>query len=154
MLYTGQRRSDAVRMGWQHITGNKIKVRRIKTDVFLQIPVHPTLRAVLAKTPRDNLRFLTTAYGKPFTAAGFGNWFREQRDAAGLPQCSAHGLRKAAARRLAEAGGTNQQIKRSPITRQTKRSPATRPRPTSHGSRSRLRLSSRERSVNITDQKG
>ena len=45
------------------------------------------------------------AYGKPFTAAGFGNWFRDQCDAAGLPaHCAAHGLRKAACRRLAEAG--------------------------------------------------
>lgn len=51
------------------------------------------------------------AQAKPFSAAGFGNWFRECCDDAGLPQCSAHGLRKAAARRLAEAGCTNQQIK-------------------------------------------
>ena len=66
---------------------------------------------MLDATTRDNLTFLTTSFGKPFTAAGFGNWFRDQCDAAGLPQCSAHGLRKAAARRLAEAGCSNQQIK-------------------------------------------
>jgi hypothetical protein len=47
-----------------------------------------------------------TGHGKPFTAAGFGNWFREQCDAAGLPQCSAHGLRKAAAVRHAINGAT------------------------------------------------
>ena len=47
----------------------------------------------------------------PHTAAGFGNWFREQCDAAGLKHCSAHGLRKAASRRLAEAGCTHEQIK-------------------------------------------
>jgi hypothetical protein len=39
-------------------------------------------------------------------AAGFGNWFREQCDLAGLPQCSAHGLRKAGATRAAENGAT------------------------------------------------
>ena len=51
------------------------------------------------------LNFLVTAKGRPFTAAGFGNWFREACDAAGLAKgCSAHGLRKAACRRLAEAG--------------------------------------------------
>jgi len=50
-------------------------------------------------------------YGKPFTANGFGNKMREWCDAAGLPQCSSHGLRKAAARRLAEAGCTHAQIK-------------------------------------------
>jgi integrase len=51
-----------------------------------------------------------TEFGKPFTAAGFGNWFREQCDTANLRHCSAHGLRKAAARRLAEAGCTPHEI--------------------------------------------
>jgi integrase len=40
----------------------------------------------------------------PFTAAGFGNWFRECYKEAGLPHCSFHGLRKAAATRLIDAG--------------------------------------------------
>ncbi|MDD2868458.1 tyrosine-type recombinase/integrase [Neomegalonema sp.] len=111
MLYTGQRRSDAVAMGWQHVSGKRIKVRQQKTDTRLEIPMHPTLQTVMDATPRDNLAFLMTAYGKPFTSAGFGNWFRDRCDEAGLPQCSAHGLRKAAARRLAEAGCSNQQIK-------------------------------------------
>jgi hypothetical protein len=31
-----------------------------------------------------------TEYGKPFTAQGFGLWFRARCDEAGLPQCSAH----------------------------------------------------------------
>jgi integrase len=111
MLYSGQRRSDAVTMGWQHIGGGKIRVRQIKTTTPLLIPVHPALRTVLAATPRDNFTFLVTSHGRPFSVAGFGNWFRDRCDEAGLPQCSAHGLRKAAARRLAEAGCTNQQIK-------------------------------------------
>jgi len=48
--------------------------------------------------------YLITDFGRPFTPAGFGNWFRERCDEAGLPQCSAHGLRKAFLRRMAEAG--------------------------------------------------
>ena len=48
--------------------------------------------------------FLVTEFGKPFTAAGFGNWFRQRCNEAGLPHCSAHGLRKAFLRRMAEAG--------------------------------------------------
>jgi integrase len=48
--------------------------------------------------------FLVTEYGRAFTAAGFGNWFRQRCDDAGLPHCSAHGLRKAFLRRMAEAG--------------------------------------------------
>src|SRR5262245_41986282 len=47
---------------------------------------------------------------QPYTAAGFGNWFRDQCQTAGLRGCSAHGLRKAAARRLAEAGATTHEI--------------------------------------------
>jgi integrase len=39
------------------------------------------------------------------------NWFREQCDAAGLKHRSAHGLRKACARRLAEAGCTHAETK-------------------------------------------
>ncbi|MDP2355219.1 MAG: tyrosine-type recombinase/integrase [Beijerinckiaceae bacterium] len=111
MLCTGQRRSDAVTMGWQHVADNKVAVRQQKTSARLKIRVHRDLQPVLDAAPRDNLTFLVTEYGKPFTAAGFGGWFRDRCDEAGLPQCSAHGLRKAAARRLAEAGCTNQQIK-------------------------------------------
>ena len=69
------------------------------------IPVHPELAVVLEATPSDHLTFLTTAKGKPFSAAGFTNWFRDMCNEAGLPKgTSAHGLRKAACRRLAEAG--------------------------------------------------
>src|SRR5262249_4796474 len=39
-----------------------------------------------------------------------GNWFREQCDMANLRHCSAHGLHKAAARQLAEAGCTKHEI--------------------------------------------
>jgi integrase len=111
LLYTGQRRSDAVGMGRQHIDKDgAIHVRQIKTGANLVIPIHSTLRAIIDATPSEHLTFLTNQYGKPFTPAGFGNWFRERCDEAGLPHCSAHGLRKAAARRLAEAGCTTHEI--------------------------------------------
>jgi hypothetical protein len=51
-----------------------------------------------------DLTFLVTKHGKPFTANGFGNWFRDRCDEARLPQCSAHGLRKAGATIAAENG--------------------------------------------------
>jgi integrase len=55
--------------------------------------------------------FLATSFGKPFSVAGFGNWFRDRCDEAGLPNgISAHGLRKATARRLADLGCTAHQI--------------------------------------------
>ena len=61
------------------------------------------LAQVIDATPSGHLTFLVTEFGKPFTEAGFGNWFREQCDMANLRHCSFHGLRKAASVRLAEA---------------------------------------------------
>ena len=111
LLYTGQRRSDVVRMGWQHIDGNLLSVTQDKTGAFLKVPVHPRLTAAINSMPRTNLTFLLTEAGAPFSAAGFGNWFRDRCNEAGLPHCSAHGLRKACATRLANAGCTPEQIK-------------------------------------------
>ena len=75
------------------------------------IPVLPALKAVLDVLPLDNLSFLVTAQGRPFTPAGFTNWFRDMVREAGLPDgLSPHGLRKATCRRLAEAGCTPHQI--------------------------------------------
>jgi integrase len=109
LLNTAQRRGDVVRMGRQHVRktpdGPLIDVKQQKTGTKVAIPIHPDLQTVLDATPSDHLTFLTTAFGKPFAAAGFTNWFRAACNAAGLPRgTSAHGLRKAAARRLAEAG--------------------------------------------------
>jgi integrase len=110
LLSTGQRRSDVVRMGWQHVRGDEIAVRQEKTDTPLMIPMAAELVTALASVPRTNLTFLMTEKGAPFTAAGFGNWFRDRCNEAGLPQCSAHGLRKLAATRLANAGCSADQI--------------------------------------------
>jgi integrase len=105
LLYTGQRRGDVIRISRQHVRDRKIRVEQQKTGVSLTIPIHSELQNALDRYMSDHLTFLTTARGEPFTAAGFGNWFRKTCDAAGLPKgCSAHGLRKAACRRLAEAG--------------------------------------------------
>jgi integrase len=109
LLYTGQRRSDVVRMGRQHINDGAICVRQQKTGREVWVPVHEALAPIIAEAS-TNLTFLLTHQGKPYTAAGFGNWFRDQCRAAGLHGCSAHGLRKAAARRLAEAGCSTHEI--------------------------------------------
>ena len=110
LLYTGQRRGDVIRMGTQHIRAGTLHVTQEKTGAVLAIPVNADLAAVIAATPSGHLTFLTTRYGGPFTPSAFSDWFREECDAAGLPHCSAHGLRKAAARRLAEAGCTVHEI--------------------------------------------
>ena len=110
MLFSGQRRSDVVKMGRQHVRDGRISVVQQKTGTALSIPLHPALVAVIEATPSEHLTFLTTRHGRPYTSAGFTNWFREACVAAGLAHCSGHGLRKAAARRLAEAGCTANEI--------------------------------------------
>jgi integrase len=110
LLYTGQRRGDVIRMGGQHVRGGTLYVKQEKTGAELAIPMHPDLAAVIAATPSGHLTFLTTTIGGPFAATTFTHWFRRECDKAGLPHCSAHGLRKAAARRLAEAGCTAHEI--------------------------------------------
>ena len=77
----------------------------------IDIPLHPELaRTILATALVGHETFLVTDFGKPFTAAGFGNKFRHWCDQAGLRHCSAHGLRKAMASRLAEHGATPHEI--------------------------------------------
>ena len=110
LLFSAQRRRDVVIMGRQHLRSGYLHIRQHKTGVELAIPLHPQLRAILDATP-TNMTFLTTDAGKPFSAAGFGNLFRDWCNKAGLPKgLSAHGLRKAACRRLAELGCSANQI--------------------------------------------
>ncbi len=110
-LYTGQRRSDVVRMAWTDIAGNAIKVVQLKTGARLTIRFHPELQEILRCWPRSHIAILTTVFGKPFSVAGFGNMMADAINAASLPaRCVPHGLRKAAARRLAEVGCSEKQI--------------------------------------------
>ena len=112
LLYTGCRRGDVVLLGKQHLTGNgAIRIRQEKTDAVVELPIHSRLAASLASVPADQLTFLMTAHGRPFSPAGFYNWFVESCRTAGLPKgCSPHGLRKAIAVRLADAGASTHQI--------------------------------------------
>lgn len=110
LLYTGQRRSDVRLMGPQHVRGGVVSVRQQKTGAYLEIALHAALKASIEARDRNHLAFITTPGGEPYTEAGFGNWFGDCARKAGLTSCSAHGLRKAAARRLAEAGCTANEI--------------------------------------------
>lgn len=112
LLYTGQRRSDVVRMGPKDVKGTSIEVTQQKTGVKLNIPIHPALQKELTAWQGSTAgTFLATGFGKSFSANGFYNNFSDWCQEAGLPKgCSPHGLRKAAARRLAEAGCTSHQI--------------------------------------------
>lgn len=112
LIGTGQRRSDVVAMGWQNLSrdGSTLSLRQQKTGKRLELPVGRDLGAALALCDRGRMTFLETAQGAARTAAGFGGWFRRACDAAGLAERSAHGLRHAKARLLAEAGSTVSEI--------------------------------------------
>lgn len=115
LLYTGQRRSDVVGMGRQHVNDGVLTIDQSKTEggeeLHVEIPVHPKLQEIIDATPMVGVKtFLVTHFGKPYTAPGFGNWFREMCNAADCLDVSAHGLRKATGRRLAEIGCTAHQI--------------------------------------------
>src|SRR5262249_25065243 len=68
-LYTGQRPSDLIRMGRQHVRENRISVAQQKTNTRLWIPMHPELRKIIDSTPSDHLTFITSEYGKPYATA-------------------------------------------------------------------------------------
>lgn len=111
---TAGRREDAVRLGFQHVVGDRLQFIQAKNEhrrpIKINIPIMPTLKRAIEDLDRDAPAFLMTEYAKPFTPAGFGLRFREWCDRAGLPHCSAHGLRKATAALLAEAGATPHEI--------------------------------------------
>lgn len=123
LLYTGVRRSDVVKLGRQmerdgalHFTEKKgadsraLGRKKSAAPKRHVLPILPALRAVIDATPSGTLTYLVTSFGQPFTAAGFGNKFRTWCNAAGLPNCSAHGLRKAGATVAAENGATAHQL--------------------------------------------
>lgn len=115
LLYTGQRRSDIVRFGepmvkdeWLHFRQWK---NRNRSPVDMSLPVVPELRRIIRATRMvGTTTWLVTEFGKPYAIAGFGNRFRDWCNQSGLPHCSAHGLRKATASRLAELGCSDRHI--------------------------------------------
>lgn len=114
LMYTGVRRSDVVSLGRQHVRDGWLrfvvsKNRRHK-PVTVQIPMLPELSEVIEASATGNLTFLVTQHGKPFTGDGFGNKFRRWATDAGMPHCSPHGVRKAAATIAAENGATDAQL--------------------------------------------
>ncbi len=98
-------------MARRHMRNGILSVVQQKAGQDVHVPLHHDLKAAIDSLPLDNLTFLVTASGKPFTPAGFTNWFRVMTREAGLPDgLSPHGLRKATCRRLAEAGCTPHEI--------------------------------------------
>lgn len=111
LLYTGLRRGDAVRLGRQHVREGVAAIRTEKSGgkVEVTLPILPVLQATLDASPCGDLTFIAGANGRPLTKESFGNEFKAACRAAGVPG-SAHGVRKIAATRAANAGATVAQL--------------------------------------------
>lgn len=111
-LNVGARLADVAMIGRQHEVNGRLKFtawkgrKKSKTRRTIDVPISLDLAAALANTATGDLTYLVAEAGASFTINGFGNKMRDWCDAAKLPQCSAHGLRKAAAVALAESGAT------------------------------------------------
>ena len=123
LVCLGQRRSDTVLIGPNNVvggaydpkdfTGRSIHLIQSKTGKELTIPLAPLLVEALTNlaAPADAPAFITTVNGQPYSRKSFGNVFSRWARMAGIKgQASPHTLRKAAARRLAEAGCTAHEI--------------------------------------------
>lgn len=114
LLWTDQRRSDVVKLGKAQIRNGRLPVVQEKGGKELWLAVAPQLlEAIVAMKPEDTspFCFLVTRFGKPFTKESFGNFFKSACAAANLAHCTAHGLRKATLRRLAELKASNKMMK-------------------------------------------
>ena len=105
LVYTGLRRGDAVRLGRQHVRQNIATLRTEKTGTDVHIPLLEPLLEALRAGPTGDLAFICGANGKPMSKESFGNEFSQACRMANVKK-SAHGLRKIAATRAAEAGAT------------------------------------------------
>lgn len=114
MLSVGARRSDAVRLGRQHEQGGYLRFNAWKNrnhhTTPIDVPMLPSLVEAIKGTKTGDLTYLVTERGVPYSVEGFGNIFRAWCRDAGLPHCSAHGLRKAAAVDLAEHGASHAEM--------------------------------------------
>lgn len=114
LLWTDQRRSDVVKLGKAQIQNGRLPIIQAKGGAELWVAVAPQLlEAIVAMKPADTspFFFLKTRRGGPFTKESFGSFFKDACVAAGLPHCTAHGLRKATLRRLADLEASNKMMK-------------------------------------------
>ena len=73
------------------------------------LPILPALQQIIDASPCGEMTYLVNDLGRPFTDAGFGNWFRDRCVEACVPG-RAHGLRKAGATIAANNGATAHQL--------------------------------------------
>lgn len=112
--YTTARANTIRQLGPQHIVGNRLEFVPTKTDnstqTALSLPMHPELAREVKQSPPEDLTFLLTDHGVPFSSHLLSAWFKAGCKQIGLGHCSIHGIRKAACRVMAERGASTKQI--------------------------------------------
>ena len=110
-LGTGQRIGDVLRMRWDDIEGDGIRVRQGKTGAKLWVPLTSHLRDVLEATPRRGLTICAWgSAGKPSAYRGAADLVMAVRKKIGAERYDIHGLRYTAAAELAALGCDDQTI--------------------------------------------
>jgi integrase len=111
LRYTLQRRSDIVRLGLQTKKSNSLVFKQEKTGQQMSFPILPELTRIIEASPVGAMVWLEAEnQRKPYTPQNFGRQFRIWCDEAGLPHCSAHGVRKGGCVILAEQGMSAHEI--------------------------------------------
>ncbi|HEX8553167.1 MAG TPA: tyrosine-type recombinase/integrase [Sphingomonas sp.] len=107
LLYSAQRSGDVRFITVDAIASGRIQLDQSKTSNAVDVPVIAPLAEALAAGPIGKVTVLEARGGQPFTPKGFYQMMKRACIDAGLPHCTPHGLRKAAARRCREAGCTD-----------------------------------------------
>jgi integrase len=103
--YTGQRCGDVAAMTRAHRQGGRIRVIQQKTGTELWVAEDKALTAELALGEQGHMSLLTKTDGGSFDGESLSPWMADAIEAAGLPEdCVMHGLRKVAARDMANSG--------------------------------------------------
>src|SRR5262245_5730587 len=111
LLYTAQRVGDVVRIQRSDIRYGVITLVQQKTGTEVFVPLHAALARSIKAGPTKGLHLIGDKNGRPITPRRLSDMNSTAGKAASLaPQCVAHGLRKAALRRLAEHGATSKEI--------------------------------------------
>lgn len=109
-LYTGQRQGDLIRMAWGNFDGQFIEVVQGKTGERLAIPCPAALLAVLADIPKRATVIFTNKQKRMWGLDHLRHQITKTVRECGFDGYSLHGLRKNAAKNLADAGCDNEEV--------------------------------------------
>jgi integrase len=110
LRYTGQRRSDVVRMKISQYSVTAVQLYQHKTGTYVWMPAHTQLRVHLSATGIGGEYLLTKEDGTRFSDGGLSNLITRVVRELGFPGYSAHGLRHLAGAALAEVGASVHEI--------------------------------------------